>query len=61
VIEDPRVDETDAPATSEDPAGEVTVPRGRRAIVRAQILAGAVVGLSTIFGALTDITSPNVN
>jgi hypothetical protein len=59
VIEDPRSGETvDAPATSEDPAGEVMVPPGRRAIVGAQILAGAVVGLNTIFGALADITSP---
>ena len=38
----------DPPAAEEDPAGEVMFPVGRIAIIRAQLLAGAVIGLTTI-------------
>lgn len=59
MIDDQRsVEAADPPATSGDPAGGVLIPPGLRAVIRAQILAGAVVGLNTIFGSLADITSP---
>ena len=54
-------DESSAKAVDppeDDPAGEVRVPVGRGALIRAQVLAGAVVGLSTALGFLgREITS----
>ena len=44
--------DVDPPATEDDPAGEVRLPVGRGALIRAQILAGAVVGAGTALGFL---------